>query len=230
MIESEWLESNEPESMLRLLMPDEGLFTDQIGRSLPVRKRRLFGAACSRLVWPLVGVNDRCRGAVDYLERLYDDDAIRNEFTERYWDEVLEAARLPDPQTPLFLILAAMLTDRMGDPLGQIRHLLRVAEEYESDRKMAARIADLIREVFVSPFRTEIFSPEFRTGDVVSLAKVAYFDRDPSTGALNNERLMILADAVQEAGCEEAALLEHLRGDGPHVRGCWVMDLILDKE
>jgi hypothetical protein len=42
--------------------------------------------------------------------------------------------------------------------------------------------------------------------------------------------LPILADALEEAGYADAALLEHLRGPGPHVRGCWVVDLILGKE
>ena len=39
----------------------------------------------------------------------------------------------------------------------------------------------------------------------------------------------ILADALQDAGCEDAAILTHLRGDAPHVRGCWALDLILGK-
>jgi hypothetical protein len=40
----------------------------------------------------------------------------------------------------------------------------------------------------------------------------------------------ILADALEEAGCTDAAILSHLRGPGPHVRGCWVVDLLLGKE
>jgi hypothetical protein len=46
------------------------------------------------------------------------------------------------------------------------------------------------------------------------------------SGLLAGERLALLADALEEAGCSEAAVLEHLRGPGPHVRGCWVVDLI----
>jgi hypothetical protein len=44
------------------------------------------------------------------------------------------------------------------------------------------------------------------------------------------ERLPILADALEEAGCTDADILAHCRGPGPHVRGCWVVDLILGKE
>jgi hypothetical protein len=39
----------------------------------------------------------------------------------------------------------------------------------------------------------------------------------------------VLADALQDAGCEDAAILDHCRGDGAHVRGCWVVDLVLGK-
>ena len=49
-------------------------------------------------------------------------------------------------------------------------------------------------------------------------------------GTLDNTRLAVLADALEEAGCTEADILGHLRGPGPHVRGCWVVDLILGKE
>jgi hypothetical protein len=44
------------------------------------------------------------------------------------------------------------------------------------------------------------------------------------------DRLPVLADALEEAGCTDADILSHLRGPGPHVRGCWVVDLLLGKE
>jgi hypothetical protein len=49
-------------------------------------------------------------------------------------------------------------------------------------------------------------------------------------GQLDPTRLAVLADAVEEAGCTDADLLGHLRGPGPHVRGCWAVDLLLGKE
>jgi hypothetical protein len=44
------------------------------------------------------------------------------------------------------------------------------------------------------------------------------------------DRLPVLADALEDAGCTNSDLLGHLRGPGPHARGCWVLDLLLGKE
>jgi hypothetical protein len=46
---------------------------------------------------------------------------------------------------------------------------------------------------------------------------------------LDTVRLAVLADALEEAGCADADLLVHLRGPGPHARGCWVLELLLGK-
>ncbi|MDY3552243.1 hypothetical protein R5W24_001323 [Gemmata sp. JC717] len=66
------------------------------------------------------------------------------------------------------------------------------------------------------------FSPEWRTGTAVALAGQMYESRD--FGAMP-----VLADALQDAGCDSADILNHCRGPGPHVRGCWVIDLVLEK-
>jgi hypothetical protein len=66
------------------------------------------------------------------------------------------------------------------------------------------------------------FDPSWRTSTAVGLARTLYETRD--FGAMP-----ILADALEEAGCDDATILSHCRGDGPHVRGCWVVDLILGK-
>jgi hypothetical protein len=48
-------------------------------------------------------------------------------------------------------------------------------------------------------------------------------------GTLDNTRLAVLADALEESGCTSEDVLGHLRGPGPHVRGCWVVDLCLGR-
>ena len=81
----------------------------------------------------------------------------------------------------------------------------------------------LIRDIFGNPFRPVAFSPSWRTSTVLALASQMYESRD--FGAMP-----ILADALQDAGCDSAEVLDHCRGEGPHVRGCWVVDLVLGKE
>lgn len=81
--------------------------------------------------------------------------------------------------------------------------------------------AHLLRDIF-NPFRPVALNPAWLSSTVVSIAAGVYDDRA-------FDRLPILADALQDAGCEDAGLLDHLRGDGPHVRGCWALDLILGK-
>jgi hypothetical protein len=81
----------------------------------------------------------------------------------------------------------------------------------------------IVREIFGNPFRPVKFDAAWRTDTAVALAEQMYESRD--FGAMP-----ILADALQDAGCEDEQLLGHCRGPGPHVRGCWVVDLVLGKE
>jgi hypothetical protein len=87
---------------------------------------------------------------------------------------------------------------------------------------MAAHLAgcDLLREVLGNPFRPVSTDPSWLTSRVVSHAEGIYAERA-------FDRLPILADVLQDAGCKNAAVLAHCRG--PHVRGCWVIDLVLGK-
>jgi len=80
-----------------------------------------------------------------------------------------------------------------------------------------------LRDTFGNPFRSVAFDPAWRTSTVVALAEQMYDSRDFSA-------MPILADALQDAGCDSDDILAHCRGDGPHVRGCWVVDLVLGKE
>ena len=72
-------------------------------------------------------------------------------------------------------------------------------------------------------------APSCRTSTVLGLARSAYDDRALRRGELQADRLAVLADALEDAGCTEQDVLGHLRGPGPHVRGCWALDLILGK-
>jgi len=79
--------------------------------------------------------------------------------------------------------------------------------------------ADLVRDVFGNPFRPVAVKPAWLTSDVVALATGIYADRA-------FDRMPILADALQDAGCDNEEVLDHCRSGGPHVRGCWAVDLL----
>jgi hypothetical protein len=82
----------------------------------------------------------------------------------------------------------------------------------------------LIHDVFGNPFRPVTFSPQWRTDTAVSLAQQMYEAREFSA-------MPILADALQDAGCDNDDILTHCRDPKQvHVRGCWVVDLVLGKE
>jgi len=83
--------------------------------------------------------------------------------------------------------------------------------------------AVLLRDIIGNPFRPVTLDPAWRTTTAIQLAQGMYDSRDFAA-------MPILADALQDAGCEDADILEHCRGNGPHVRGCWVVDLVLGKE
>jgi hypothetical protein len=80
----------------------------------------------------------------------------------------------------------------------------------------------LLRCIFGNPFHPYTLDPCWLNPTVKDLAHSLYSDR-------RFEDLPILADALEEAGCQEQSVLEHLRSPGPHVRGCWPLDLILGR-
>ena len=80
-----------------------------------------------------------------------------------------------------------------------------------------------LRDIFGNPFRSVEIDPRWRTSNVVDLSQAIYQEQA-------FERMPILADALMDAGCDSEEMLNHCRGDGPHARGCWVVDLLLGKE
>jgi hypothetical protein len=83
--------------------------------------------------------------------------------------------------------------------------------------------ADLVRDMFGNPFRPTTFNPDWLTSNVVSLARGVYEERAV-------DRFPLLMDALMDAGCASNEVLEHCRGPNTHVRGCWLIDLLLAKE
>lgn len=90
------------------------------------------------------------------------------------------------------------------------------------EARVRREFCDQFRDVAGNPFRPVQFDPAWRTEAVVALARGVHEDRAP-------DRLPVLADALEDAGCADPAILAHCRSAGPHVRGCWVVDLVLGK-
>ena len=88
-------------------------------------------------------------------------------------------------------------------------------------RDQAPILVGLLRDIF--PFHPITLSPSWLTSTVVSLANQMYESRDFSA-------MPILADALMDASCDNEEILTHCRGPGPHVRGCWVLDLLTNRE
>jgi hypothetical protein len=111
----------------------------------------------------------------------------------------------------------------------------RFAKGWEESAQKLQAIAYQIKTlycIFGNPFCPVSILPTVLTWNdaaVVRLAQAAYDERHLPSGTLDNGRLAVLADALEEAGCTDADILGHLRGPGPHVRGCWAVDLCLDK-
>jgi hypothetical protein len=220
MVEKQWAACKNPPNMLR-----------HLGRKASGRKLRLFAAACCRRVWGHLA-DERSRRAVELAERLADGEATTKEraaaarsarrFTARYrhadtWYAVASAGYATEY---LAWWAAYDAAEAVARHAGQRK--ARPAEEKAQ--------AALLRCVIGNPFRPVPISSSSQSPQVVALAQAAYDERELPAGTLDTTRLAVLADALEEAGCTNADILSHLRGPGPHVRGCWAVDLILGKQ
>jgi len=102
----------------------------------------------------------------------------------------------------------------------QAEQAFNAAGRAETERLEQVHLA---RDIFGNPFRPLAFDPAWRTSDATGIAAKMYESR-------NFSAMPILADALEEAGCDSVDILLHCREPGTHVRGCWVVDLVLDKK
>jgi hypothetical protein len=228
--EQRWLASAAPREMLEHLRGKVG-----------GRKVRLFAVACCRNVWGSLN-RDEFRRAVEAAEGLADGlvDGAGLARARRAALDVFAGLRGND-DGPGAAISAACLPaeadasagewwedelDR-GDPLAPAvltsRHAARAAgDDLPGMLAEYQRQAVAVRCIFGNPFRPAAFDTRWRTADVLDLARGVYEDRA-------FDRLPPLADALMDAGCDSEDILAHCRSGGPHVRGCWVVDLVLGK-
>jgi hypothetical protein len=200
--EEEWLTSATPQEMVRYLL----------GR-VSNRKLRLSVCACCRLEWGRF-TDERCRRAIEAAE---------------------ESADAPTPGAVLTQVLAGAQAayeevyyhGPAGSDYTPAQAAWCLASEADSDvmswLKVGPAAGPIVRDVVGNPFQPVAFDPEWITSTAVALAQGIYASRA-------FDRLPILADALQDAGCDSEEVLTHCRDAGPHVRGCWVVDLLLGKK
>ena len=232
MNEEEWLACTDPTPMLDFL---RGKVSD--------RKLRLFVCACCRRIWHKL-FDTQSRRAVEVAERLADGQAdpaevaaARTEMEglirrrEQEWSEeasLSEAALLYSHVDRLPRMLAQSALEE-----GVTTQWTGLAADFRAAGPADQRpLVAFLHDIFGNPFRPVTIAPAilaWNDAAVVRLAQAAYDERHLPAGTLDNGRLAVLADALEEAACTDAEILDHLRGPGPHVRGCWPVDLCLGK-
>lgn len=191
------------------------------------RKAQLYLCAGLRSLWGLL-YDERSTFAVEVAEGMADgatpSDDVEN---AKFW---AEEPTLPEVAGHPLLCNAASIAYltlflQNGELSERIRHCIHAVREWPT--------AWLVREIIGNPFCPVSISPSMLAWNdrtIIRLAQAAYDDRILPEGTLDNAQLLILADALEEAGCTDEQILTHLRGGGEHYRGCWVIDLLLGKQ
>ena len=222
MNETNWLTCLDPTPMLRFLQDHR---TSE-------RKLRLLMCACCRQIWDLMP-DPRSRAAVEVSDRYADGEATPRELarargaavsvkggaaTAAYYTANTKASG------PLLEAFGAAESALARQAAQQARYQQAAASWEAAQEASQCFQAALIREVIGNPFRDYPLDPlwlAWEGGTVGHLARGIYQDRA-------FDRMPILGDALEEAGCDHDAILAHCRSGEEHTRGCWVVDLITD--
>lgn len=206
-----------PRRMLDFICDSSSLARTKRGQ----RKLRLLACACSRRYWQFL--NETSRKAVIAGERYADGLATKKELwnirqtIDRYdgpkcrEDDIACSAVQSDSAIAAIMAVGISYSLLCRTPVSSDDYWTHMCAE-----------AELIREVFGNPFQPIATSSEWATPAVIAISRLIYEDRC-------FEEMCILADSLEEAGCNSTAVLNHCRYPGQHVRGCWVLDLLLGK-
>jgi hypothetical protein len=226
--EAEWRAATDPQKMLNFLR----------GRASE-RKLRLFAVACCRHVWPLLR-DQRSRTSVEISERFADGNVGETAMVgagkdaNRVWALAVDGLNdFSDAETDAAEAaeyVAWSEEEAYSAAVNVARILISAARFLDSQAAQKSTECHLLQDIF----RGEITASSTvrqnwllsNDGAVRKLSKFAYAKRALPQGSLDSTSLALLADALEDTGCTDADLLGHLRGPGPHVRGCWALDLV----
>ena len=219
MTEAEWLACTDLDKMLAFLRKRGG-FRDG------GRKFRLFACACCRQLWgELTGPG--VRQAVEAAERAADG-LLGDEECRTSAVRVRAAMHEDVPRWTLYRAVCEAAD--WGTGKGKAAEVARLvglaAHRTTGELTLRRHQPGLLRDVFGPlAFRPTPITPAVLVwggGTVLKLAQTIYEEHA-------FDRLPVLADALEEAGCTDQQILRHCREPGEHVRGCWVIDLLLTK-
>jgi hypothetical protein len=220
MTETEWLTCPSPDQIVY-----------QLPRETSARKLRLYACACCDCVQPLYAER-WYREMVDVARAFADDSATAEALREAYVriQAEVDAKGEDDHDAAIKRMFCAARRAVYGATKPDAKEAAwyaasnaRTARAIRVEKEEPAIQLALFHDIFGNPFRPAVFAPEWRTDTTVAFARAMYDACDLSA-------MPILADALQEAGCDSDAVLSHCRdATQVHVRGCWVCDLVLGK-
>src|SRR5579872_3333998 len=249
MTEEQWLSSSDPAAMLQFLQGSERklrlfacacvrriwylLLDERLRRAIEAAERHADGDISDRELGAAVSAAHRARRRLDHAWRAAYDAARYQPGTasgnatsavQYVPSAVADATVSSVPPTAITYFQGdRLVTEEI--PMNPLRAAYNAAIAGEH-----AAQASVLRDIFGPlPFRPVTVNPgwaAWNDGTVRRLAEAIYEERSRPEGLLDTTRIGVLADALEDAGCADVTLLEHLRGPGPHVRGCWVVDLL----
>ena len=206
-----------------------------VAERVSARKKRLFLCGCARRMWNHFVV-DWWQDAIGIAEGFADGLLTSEQLAivnGRVWHCTGYVPEWPREDHQALLDLGINPTESCHSRTINFLILITRADRglggvstyngYRQIRERLEGLPALARDIVGNPFRPVVFNSSWRTKSTVSLASRMYEEREFAA-------MPILADALQEAGCEDADILTHCREPGTHVRGCWVVDLVLGKE
>jgi hypothetical protein len=215
MTEAEWLAGTDPMPMLKFVCG-----------KVSGRKLRLFAVACCRQVAHMLTAE--AREGVELAERVAEGVADSAE-RKKGRDKALHVGWLRDEA---FRHRRGPAKAAVCDALCRQPFKAATVTVWRTSRSVSDQ-CHILRDILPNPFRLVNLDPDWLAwngGIVRRLAEAADEERPLPSGQLDSARLAVLADALEDAGCDNADLIAHLRHPGPHWRGCFALDAVLGKE